>query len=268
MSPAANVLERILKRKREEVAERRQAQPLTALMQQAASQDPPRGFIAAIQATTGAGQPAVIAEIKKASPSKGVIRPQFDPVAIARSYASGGAACLSVLTDREFFQGQGAHLEAVHRACELPLLRKDFLVDPWQVVESRALGADCILLIAAALTDAQIKELDAVAHEQGMDVLLEVHNAGELARALALRPALVGINNRDLRTFKTRLETTLELLPGLPQEVTVVTESGIHNAADVTRLRAAGVHTFLVGEAFMRHPRPGERLVELFGHNP
>ena len=211
-----------------------------------------------------AGEAAVIAEIKKASPSKGVIREDFDPVAIAEAYQRGGAACLSVLTDRDFFQGHEDYLSAAREACDLPVIRKDFIVDPYQVVEARAIGADCILLIVAALDDATLAELDAAARELGMDVLVEVHDRTELERALRLELDLVGINNRNLRTFETRLETTLDLLDAVPPGCLVVTESGIHGRADVARMRASGVHAFLVGEAFMRAEDPGAELQYLF----
>ena len=211
------------------------------------------------------GDAAVIAEIKKASPSKGVIRPDFDPEQIARSYAAGGATCLSVLTDEAFFQGADHYLKAARRACALPVLRKDFIIDAYQVWEARAIGADCVLLIVAALDDAQLSDLSGLALDLGMDVLVEVHDAGELTRALALPLPLIGINNRDLRSFETRLETTIELLASIPEERIVVTESGIHQPADVHYLRRHGVHAFLVGEAFMRAEDPGARLAQLFG---
>jgi indole-3-glycerol phosphate synthase len=223
-----------------------------------------RDFVAALRAKIAAGRPAVIAEVKKASPSKGVLRADFDPAAIARSYAASGAACLSVLTDRQFFQGAPEHLAAARGACALPVLRKDFVVDPYQVHEARALGADCILLIVAALEAARMRELEALALGLGMAVLVEVHDAAELDRALALSSPLVGINNRDLRTFDTRLETTLDLLPRIPAERLVVTESGILARADVERMRSHGVNAFLVGEAFMRAAEPGSALAALF----
>jgi indole-3-glycerol phosphate synthase len=265
MSDTPDILKRILARKQEEIAARSAQVSMSALRDQAAEVDPVRGFVAAMQRKIDAGQAAVIAEIKKASPSKGVLREDFDPAAIARSYAQGGAACLSVLTDRDFFQGSEAYLQQARAACALPVIRKEFIVDPYQVVEARAIGADCILLIAAALSDAQMAELSAVASELQLDVLIEVHDAEELHRVLQLGLKLVGINNRNLRTFETRLETTLDLLAEIPSDRIVVTESGILQSADVMRMRAANVHAFLVGEAFMRAAEPGMRLAELFG---
>ena len=220
-----------------------------------------RDFVGALRAK----RPAVIAEIKRASPSKGLLRADFDPAVIARSYEKGGAACMSVLTDREFFQGAAEHLVVARAACALPALRKDFLIEPYQVFESRALGADCVLLIAACLEDKEMLALEALARTLGMAVLVEVHDRPELDRALKLETPLVGINNRNLRTFETRLETTLDLLPRVPKDRIVVTESGILSRDDVARLRASGVHTFLVGEAFMRAPDPGDALRALFG---
>jgi indole-3-glycerol phosphate synthase len=266
----SDVLARILAVKAEEVEAARARVPLDAMRAraEAAAADPalrPRGFAAAIRAAIGAGRPAVIAEVKKASPSKGVIRADFEPAAIAASYAAGGAACLSVLTDERFFQGAPAHLRAARAACLLPVLRKDFLVDPYQVFEARAMGADCVLLIVAALDDARLAELEGCALALGMDVLVEVHDAAELDRALRLRTPLVGINNRDLRTFEVSLETTLSQLHRVPADRTVVTESGILSGEDVRRMRAAGVGAFLIGEAFMRAPDPGAALAALFG---
>ncbi len=267
-----DVLQRILQRKTEEIAERSARVPLAALRARLADATPPRGFAAAIEAKAAIGQPAVIAEIKKASPSRGMIRPDFDPAGIARSYEGGGAACLSVLTDIDFFQGADADLQQARMACSLPVLRKDFIIDPYQVVEARALGADCILLIVAALDDGALAGLSAQALALGMDVLVEVHDAAELARALRLpahagRQPLLGINNRDLRTFDVSLETTLALRPAVPPGRGLVTESGILAPADVARMRAAGINTFLVGEAFMRAHDPGVALRELF-HAP
>ena len=260
-----DILVRILERKREEVAERSARVPVSELEARIASATPVRGFRQALEARIADGQPGVIAEIKKASPSRGVLREDFDPEAIARSYARHGAACLSVLTDIDFFQGADDYLAQAREASGLPVLRKDFTLDPYQVQEARAIGADCILLIAAALSDAQMEELAAAAHELGMDVLLEVHDREELERALRLPVRLIGINNRNLRTFEVSLETTLDLLPEIPGDRLVVTESGILEPADVRRMRDAGVHAFLVGEAFMRAPDPGARLAELFG---
>ena len=263
----SDILQKILAHKAQEVRERRARLPLAALHDQARNAPAPRGFAAALHARIGAGQPAVIAEVKKASPSQGVIRADFDPAAIARSYAAGGAACLSVLTDVDFFQGDDAYLDQARAACALPVLRKDFILDVYQVVEGRALGADCILLIVAALSDAQLAEFSALAHSLGMDVLVEAHDAAELARALATPARLIGINNRDLRTFATSLETTLTLRARVPADRVLVTESGIHTREDVARLRAAGVHVFLVGEACMRAADPGAQLQRLFGAN-
>lgn len=258
------VLKKILARKHEEVTQRRQLVGFAELEARANAQPPARDFVDAIVSRVEKGQPAVIAEIKKASPSKGVIRANFDPSAIAGSYQRGGAACLSVLTDIDFFQGNDAHLQAARAACKLPVLRKDFTVDPYQVVEARALGADCILLIAAALSDDQLDELSDVALQWGLDVLVEVHNRGELERAIPLGNRLLGINNRDLHTFETRLETTLELLDDLPDDTVVVSESGIHTRDDIAQLRQHGVNAFLIGEAFMRAPDPGIELQRLF----
>ncbi|RRQ22275.1 indole-3-glycerol phosphate synthase TrpC [Thiohalobacter thiocyanaticus] len=265
MSPEVpDILRRILARKAEEVAERRQRLPLDELEAGLASAPAVRGFAAALEARIQAGRAAVIAEIKKASPSQGVLRADFDPAAIAASYARHGAACLSVLTDIDFFQGADDYLQQARNACPLPVLRKDFMLDPYQVVEARAIGADCILLIVAALEDARMQELAAQAQALGMDVLVEVHDAAELERALNLPCRLIGINNRDLRSFDVSLDTTLELLSGIPGDRLVVTESGIHTPADVARLREHGVHAFLVGEAFMRAEEPGAKLAELF----
>ena len=260
-----DVLRKILAHKTREVAARAQATPATELVARCAQQRPTRGFARAIAARIAAGNAAVIAEVKKASPSKGVLRADFDPAAIARSYAQAGATCLSVLTDAEFFQGGDADLVAARAACTLPVLRKDFVIDPYQVYEARALGADCILLIVAALADAQMHALAELAGDLGLDVLVEAHDAAELKRALALATPLIGINNRDLRSFKTTLATTLDLLPQIPAGRMVVTESGIATRADVAAMRARGVHTFLVGETFMRATDPGTKLKELFG---
>ena len=258
------VLRRIIERKWEEVAEHSARQSLSALESAASGQGPCRGFVSAMQEKVANGQAAVIAEAKKASPSKGVIREQFDPAAIAASYEAGGAACLSLLTDVDFFQGADEYLQLARDACGLPVIRKDFIVDPYQVVEARAIGADCVLLIVAALEDSQMAELDAAAKELDMDVLMEVHDRAELDRSLELGNTLVGINNRNLHNFETRLETTWELLPHIPADRLVVTESGIHSDNDVAAMRERDVHAFLVGEAFMRAEEPGEKLAELF----
>ncbi len=265
MSGSADILHKILRRKREEVAQRSVALPLSELSQRARAAAPARGFVRALRDRVQAGQSAVIAEIKKASPSRGVLRANFDPVAIARSYQAGGASCLSVLTDVDFFQGADEYLQQARAACTLPVLRKDFVLDPYQVYEARALGADCILLIVAALEDELLVELLQLAARLGMDALVEVHDAGEMERALATPAPLIGVNNRNLRTFQVSLETTIELLSGFPPDRLLVTESGIHSRADVQLMRANGVHAFLVGEAFMKAEHPGERLAELFG---
>ena len=260
----SDILARILAAKAKEVAAARQTRPLALLVEEGRRQPPPRDFAGALRAKIAAGEPAVIAEMKKASPSRGVLRPIYEPAAIARRYEIGGAACISVLTDREFFLGAPEHLRAVRAACRLPLLRKDFIVDTYQIAEARALGADAILLIVAALDDAGLAALEATAASFGMAVLVEVHNAEELARALKLAAPLIGINNRDLKSFEVRLETTLDLLPRVPPERLVVAESGILAPADVARLRSAGVQAFLVGEALMRAADPGAALATLF----
>jgi indole-3-glycerol phosphate synthase len=257
-------LKRILARKQEEVAERRARVPLAELQARNADAGPTRGFAEAVASRVARGEAAVIAEVKKASPSKGVIRADFDPAAIARSYEAGGAACLSVLTDVDFFQGADACLVAARNACSLPVLRKDFVVDAYQLHEARALGADCVLLIAAALGDAQLAEFAFTADQLGMDVLVEVHDLDELERALPVPARLLGINNRNLRTFEVSLQTTLDLQEAVPRDRVLVTESGILARADVALMRQAGVHAFLVGEAFMRQPDPGTALRELF----
>ena len=264
-SGVPDILQRILERKREEIAAGAEAEPLRRLAERAATADPVRGFRDALAREVAAGRPAVIAEVKQASPSKGLLRADFDPAAIAHAYAAGGATALSVLTDRDFFRGAPEHLAAARAACGLPVLRKDFVIDPWQVYEARAMGADCILLIVAALGDAALRELHDLATHLGMDVLVEVHDGDELDRALATGADLVGINNRDLRTFETTLETTLALRPRVPEDTLVVAESGIHAHEHVELLRAADVNAFLVGEVFMTAPDPGEKLAELFG---
>ncbi|MDR0780466.1 MAG: indole-3-glycerol phosphate synthase TrpC [Pseudomonadales bacterium] len=259
-----DILRKILARKQEEVAQRRAQRSLVDLLRDAASQPPGRGFAAALEKQIAHKRPAVIAEIKKASPSKGVIRKHFEPAVIAKSYAEHGACCLSVLTDVDFFQGSDDYLLQAREACSLPVLRKDFVVDPYQIVEARALGADCVLLIVAVLDDVQLREFAAVAQEQQLDVLVEVHDQAELERALALTPRLVGINNRDLRTFKTSLNVTYRLLELIPAGSTVVTESGIVARADVEEMMQHNVYGFLVGESFMRAVDPGAKLQELF----
>jgi indole-3-glycerol phosphate synthase len=267
----SDILQRILAVKAEEVAAARAACSLSELDRQArATRAPgnplaPRGFERALREAIAAGRSGVIAEVKRASPSKGLLRDPFEPRLIAASYQRGGAACLSVLTDERFFQGHPQHLSEARAACSLPVLRKDFIIDPVQLLQARSWGADCVLLIVAALADAQMSELEACALELGMDVLVEIHDQEELERALRLRTALVGINNRNLRTFEVSLEATLGLLDRIPPERLVVTESGILGRADVERMRGAGVSAFLVGEAFMRAPEPGEALKNLFG---
>ena len=263
-SSPPDILKRILARKAEEVAERARHTSLAAVRAAAEAAGPSRGFLTALRARIASGAPAVIAEIKKASPSKGMLRADFDPAVIARSYERHGATCLSVLTDAGFFQGSDTHLHAVRASCALPLLRKDFTIDSYQVYEARALGADCILLIGAALSDAQLNELAALARALQLDALIEVHDAAELDRVLALGAPLIGINNRNLRTFETSLDVTVSLLSKIPKDRLVVTESGILTPGDVARMRRHGVHAFLVGEAFMRAPDPGTKLSELF----
>lgn len=260
----SDILNRIITTKHEEIAAARAVKPLAAVEVEAAAQAAPRDFVGAIRSKIAAGQPAVIAEIKKASPSKGVIRPDFKPADIARSYAQHGAACLSVLTDRQYFQGCPEYLQQARAACALPVLRKDFMVDAYQVAEARAMGADCILLIAAALSLPDMQALEAQAMGYGMAVLVEVHNGEELDAALQLKTPLLGINNRNLRTFDVTLDTTLGLLPRIPHDRIVVTESGILKPEDVVLMRANKVDTFLVGEAFMRAAEPGEELARLF----
>jgi indole-3-glycerol phosphate synthase len=262
-----DILRKIIARKRLEVAAGRQMAPAAVIADQARAADPVRGFERAIETRVAEKRPAVIAEIKKASPSRGVLREPFDPVAIARSYQKGGAACLSVLTDRDFFQGDPEYLKAARAACRLPVLRKDFLIDPWQVDEARAMGADGILLIVAALDDRTMRALHDRARHWGMDVLVEVHDHDELRRALRLDTRLIGINNRDLRRFDVSLDVTLELLHDIPDDRIVVTESGILGVEDVRRMREHDVHAFLVGEAFMRAQDPGAALAELFELN-
>jgi indole-3-glycerol phosphate synthase len=278
----SDILNKILAVKAIEIAAAKQVEPFEAMRAAAEFSPPPRDFTGALQAKIAAGQPAVIAEIKKASPSKGVLRADFHPGEIAASYAKHGAACLSVLTDKDFFQGSPGYLREARDACDLPVLRKDFMIDPYQVYEARAMGADCILLIVAAFETPsplagegrgegekfalkRMQELEALAHSLGMAVLAESHDGAELDAALQLQTPLIGINNRNLRTFETRLETTLELLPRIPNDRMVITESGILAPEDVARMRQSQVNTFLVGEAFMRAPDPGVELARLFG---
>ncbi|MGL1833134.1 indole-3-glycerol phosphate synthase TrpC [Rhodocyclaceae bacterium SMB388] len=261
----SDILKRIIAVKHREVEAGLVLRPRTSIEADAAAAPRVRDFVAAVRDRIANGQPAVIAEIKKASPSRGVIRADFRPAEIARAYEAAGAACLSVLTDREFFQGSADYLEAARAACALPVLRKDFMVDPWQVYEARAMGADAILLIAAALDLAQMREMEAIAQQLGMAVLVEVHDAAELSLALELDTPLLGINNRDLRSFEVSLQTTLDLLERIPAERIVVTESGILRPGDVALMRAHDVNAFLVGEAFMRVEDPGAGLRALFG---
>ena len=260
----SDILRTILARKAEEIVARSARVPLAELVARVGAAPPVRGFARALQSAIADGEPAVIAEIKKASPSKGVIRPDFHPADIAVSYEFGGAACLSVLTDEDFFQGHDTYLQQAREACTLPVLRKDFTIDPYQVYEARVLGADCILLIVAALDDMQLAELSALALELGMDVLVEVHDIDELERAIQVPVPLIGINNRNLRTFEVSLQTTLAMRDAVPRDRLLVTESGILGQADVATMRAAGVHAFLVGETFMRAEEPGEALRQLF----
>ncbi len=260
-----DILEKIVAVKREEVAAASQRKSLAAMRFDAESRVLTRDFVGALRVKIAAGQPAVIAEIKKASPSKGVLRADFIPADIAQSYAEYGAACLSVLTDAQFFQGCIDHLKQARASCQLPVLRKDFMVDAYQIYESRSMGADAVLLIAACLDDAQMKDFEQIAHSLDMAVLVEVHDAPELARALKLTTPLIGVNNRNLKTFEVSLDTTLSLMRDIPTDRLLVCESGIHSRDDVLRMGAAGVNAFLVGEAFMRAEEPGEALAALFG---
>ena len=260
----SDILKKIVAVKHEEIAQSLRKKSLEAVRADAESRVLTRDFVGAIRHKIGQGQAAVIAEIKKASPSKGVLRADFMPADIAQSYAEHGAACLSVLTDAQFFQGSADYLKQARASCDLPVLRKDFMVDPYQVYEARVMGADCILLIAACLDDAQMKDMEAVARSMDMAVLVEVHDAEELDRALKLKTPLVGINNRNLRTFEVTLDTTLSMMKDVPADRILVTESGILNSADVQKMRDAQVNAFLVGEAFMRAPDPGQALAELF----
>jgi indole-3-glycerol phosphate synthase len=262
----SDLLKKILARKVEEIRDRSARVSLGELSSRAADQPPTRGFTTALESKIEEGLPAVIAEIKKASPSKGVMRADFDPAAIARSYEANGAACLSVLTDADFFHGSEAFLDAARGACGLPVLRKDFILDPYQVYEARAIGADCILLIVAALGDATLLELTLLAAELDLDVLVEVHDEEELERALAIPAPLIGVNNRDLHTFETSLDTSMRLAAQIPYDRLMVSESGIRTPDDVARLRAEGIEAFLVGETFMRAPDPGAELARLFAN--
>ncbi len=264
MADTPDILKKILDRKQQEIAQRSQTVSLQQMMAHAEDADAPRGFVTAIEAKVNAGKAAVIAEIKKASPSKGLLRANFMPAEIAKSYEQHGAACLSILTDRDFFQGDEAYLEQARAATSLPVIRKDFIIDPYQVYEARAINADCILLIVSALNDQQLNDLTDLALNLDMDVLVEVHDAAELERALLLNLPLIGINNRNLSTFETRLETTLELLNQIPDNQTVITESGIHTPADVALMRDNDVNGFLIGEALMRADDPGHQLSTLF----
>jgi indole-3-glycerol phosphate synthase len=261
----SDILNKILEVKLEEIAAARAVKPLAAMKKDAENAEPVRDFTGAIRAKIAKGLPAVIAEIKKASPSKGVIRSDFNPEKIAASYQRHGAACLSVLTDEKFFQGSAAYLQQARAACSLPVLRKDFIVSEYQIYQARAMGADAILLIAAALNAEKMREFEALAHRLGMAVLVEVHDAAELGAALKLDTPLIGVNNRNLRTFEVGLQTTLDLLQDMPNDRIVVTESGILTADDVQLMRQNGVSAFLVGEAFMRAPDPGEELARVFG---
>ncbi len=264
MTHTPDILKTILAKKAEEVARRKTGMSISNLEEIAAGVERPRGFYNLLQSKVQAKKPAIIAEIKKASPSQGVIRENFQPIIIAQDYAMNGASCLSVLTDKTFFQGSEAYLQMVRERCPLPVLRKDFMIDPYQIYEARALGADCILLIVAALEDSLMHELSDVATKLGMDVLVEVHNADELQRALTLDTQLMGINNRNLRTFETSLQTTLDLKAEIPSDRMVITESGIHTQADVQLMLDNDVYAFLVGEAFMRAESPGQKMRELF----
>ncbi|MEW8437959.1 MAG: indole-3-glycerol phosphate synthase TrpC [Candidatus Thiodiazotropha taylori] len=264
MKDTPDILKKIVARKQQEIADRLEKRSLQALQERLPESSAPRGFADAIAQRIEAGEAGVIAEIKRASPSKGVLREDFQPAEIALSYQQGGAACLSVLTDIDFFQGSDDYLRQARAACSLPVIRKDFIIDPYQVYEARVIEADCILLIAACLDDAQLHSLNDLAHELGMDVLIEVHDEAELQRTLALENRLIGINNRNLRSFKVSLDTTLGLLDQIPEGRIVVTESGILDQQDVKRMRSHQVNAFLVGEAFMRADDPGARLRELF----
>jgi len=263
MSNTPDVLKKILARKQQEISERSASVSIADLKQQITTASPVRGFVKAIQKKLAKGETAVIAEVKKASPSKGLLREHFVPAEIAESYQTGGAACLSVLTDKDFFQGSEQYLQEARAACDLPVIRKDFIIDVYQVYEARAIGADCILLIVAALDDKCLAELYRLANDLGMDVLVEVHDADELERALRLNLSLVGINNRNLHTFETSLQNTVQLLDKIPAGVVVVSESGLHKTDDIKMLKEHQVNTFLIGEAFMRCENPGQALKDL-----
>lgn len=267
MKNTPTILKKIIDRKFEEVAERKKSVSFSDLEKEFDRYESPRGFANVMKEKVAAGKPAVIAEVKKASPSKGVLRENFQPAEIAKSYQAGGAACLSVLTDRDFFQGHEDYLIQARAAVDLPIIRKDFLVDPYQIAEAKAIGADCVLLIVSALDDAELKDLHAQATDYGMDVLIEVHDQKEMESALKVDNFLIGVNNRNLHTFEVSLQTTLDLKSMLPEERMFVTESGILAPADVQLMRDNDVHAFLVGEAFMRADEPGEKLAELFGAN-
>jgi len=264
MSTGSDVLDKIMAHKAEEVAQAKRALSLSDVKAMAGDTEPVRGFVAALQYSLAAARSAVIAEVKKASPSKGIIRPDFKPMQIAESYQKHGASCLSVLTDEEFFKGSAEYFAQARQACTIPMLRKDFMLDDYQVFEARAMGADCILLIVAALEDGLMQDLAGRSQELGMDVLVEVHNQAELERGLVLNMPMIGINNRNLRNFETSLNGTIDLLPHIPDSTIVVTESGIHTADDVALMREHNVNSFLVGEAFMRAEEPGDKLAELF----
>lgn len=264
MASGSDVLDKIMAHKAEEVVQAKRKVTLPDIKAMADDTEPTRGFVSALNTSLHAGRSAVIAEVKKASPSKGVIRPNFKPAEIAESYQRHGASCLSVLTDQEFFKGSAAYFAQARQACSIPMLRKDFMLDDYQIFEARAMGADCILLIVAALEDGLMQDLAGRALELDMDVLVEVHNQPELERGLTLSMPMIGINNRNLRNFETSLHSTIDLLPSIPEGTVVVTESGIHSAADVELMRENSVNTFLVGEAFMRAEQPGEKLAELF----
>ncbi len=264
MTDTPDILKKILDRKAEEIANRKQRTAVDLLKEMAGDAEKPRGFASALKNKANLKKSAIIAEIKKASPSKGVIRENFKPLEIAQDYAMNGAACLSVLTDKDFFQGSEAYLQMAKQACPLPILRKDFMIDPYQIYESRALGADCILLIVAALEDQQMHELADTATDLGMDVLVETHDAEELKRALTLETPLIGINNRNLRTFETSLQTTLDLKAAISSERLIITESGIHTQEDIQLMLDNEIYTFLVGEAFMKADYPGKKMRELF----